>query len=124
MSRESRALLQTNPEIIDEARGDTPTARVSVAELTEVLSRYGLPPIRIVERRSVTTHDTVTGEEVINEYMPKYRIVFASQGTGEDLMGITSGNNFQPGETLTAKDKDERMQHIMRSVAGGLESIQ
>ena len=124
MSRESRALLQTNPEIIAEARGDTPTARVSVAELTEVLSGYGLPPIRIVERRSVTTHDMVTGEEVINEYMPKYRIVFASQGTGEYLMGITVENNFQPGVTLTAKDKDEPIQSIMRSVAAGFPVIE
>lgn len=124
MSRETRSMLQTNPEVISEARGDTPTTRVSLSELTDVLSGYGLPAIEVVERRSVTAYNNVSGQDEVHEYFPKYRVVFASQGVGEYLMGITVENNFQPGVTLTAKDKDEPIQSIMRSVAAGFPIIE
>ena len=124
MSRETRAMLQTSPEIVKEARGDSPATRVSVSELNEVLGGYDLPEIRIVERRSVTAHDIVSGENVVHEYFPKHRVVFASHGVGEYQLGITVENGFAPGINLTAKDKDEPIQSIMRSVAAGFPVIE
>src|SRR5699024_12566533 len=79
---------------------------------------------RIVERRSVTAHDIVSGENVVHEYFPKHRVVFAAHGVGEYQLGITVENGFKPGINLTAKDKDEPIQSIMRSVAAGFPVIE
>lgn len=126
MSRETRGLLQQNAEVIGEARGinASTSTRVSVDEVNDVLSQYDLPPIEIVDRRSVRVHNIYKGVDETIEFMPKYRVTFASQGLGEYQMGITVENNFQPGINLKAYDKDEPIQSVLRTVAAGFPVIE
>ena len=124
MSREARSLLQTSPEIISEARGDSTTSRVSVNELNEVLDGYGLSSIEVVDRRSVTVHDIYTGQDRVEEYFPKHRVVFASEGVGEYYLGITVENGFKPGINLRAYDKFEPIESVIRAVAAGFPVIE
>src|SRR5699024_986392 len=126
MSREARGLLQQNAEIIGEARGVNAanSVRVSVSELNEVLGDYDLPEIRVVEQRSIRVHNIYEGEEEVIEYMPMYRVTFASRDLGEYQVGITVENGFQPGINLRAYDKDEPIQSIIRSVAAGFPIIE
>lgn len=126
MSREVRGLLQQNAEVIGEARGINAdsSSRVSVSELNDVLSQYDLPPVEIVDRRSVRVHNIYKGEDEVIEYMPKYRVTFASEGVGEYQLGITVENGFQPGVNLKAYDKEEPIQSVMRSVAAGFPVIE
>src|SRR5699024_1598113 len=65
MSRKTRVMLQTLPEIVTELRGSSPATTVSVSALHEVLGAYDLPESRVVERRSVTALDIVSGENVV-----------------------------------------------------------
>lgn len=125
MSREALALLQTNDEIITEARGTSGTfSRVSINEVNDVLAGYGLPNVRVQAQRSVTVKDIYTGQDEVIEFLPKYRVVFASRGAGQYLFGPTVENNFQPGVALEAYDKDEPIQSIIRVAAAGVPVIE
>lgn len=126
MSREVRGLMQQNAEVIAEARGANAgsSSRVSVGELEDILTQYDLPPVEIVNQRSVTVHNIYKGAEETIEYMPKFRVTFASEGLGEYQMGITVENNFAPGVNLRAYDKNEPIQSVMRTVAAGFPVIE
>lgn len=125
MSRESASLLQTNEEFITEARGASGTfSRISMTEVNDILSGYGLPPVRIQNQRSVTVKDIYTGNEEVIEFLPKYRVVFASRGAGQFLFGPTVENNYQPGIDLRAYDKFEPIQSVIRVAAAGVPVIE
>lgn len=125
MSREAVALLQTNEEFIVEARGTSGTfSRISMNEVNDVLAGYGLPPVRIQNQRSVTVKDIYTGQDEVIEFLPKYRVVFASRGAGQFLFGPTVENNYQPGIDLRAYDKFEPIQSVIRVAAAGVPVIE
>lgn len=124
MSREAQAKLLTNTVIVAEAGRPDGSARVSQAQLNEVLTGFGLPPVQIVTDRKVTVKDIYTGADEVIEFMPANRIVFLSEGVGEFLLGPTVENEFQPGIALEAKDKDEPIQSILRAVAAGFPALE
>lgn len=125
MSREAQAKLLKNSVIVAEARPNvTGASRVSVAELTEVLNGYGLPPIQIVTDRKVTVKNVYTNENEVIEYFPVNRVVMLSEGVGNFLFGPTVENNFQPGIVLQAYDKQEPIQSILRTVAAGFPALE
>lgn len=125
MSREAAALLQTNEEFIVEARGTSGTfSRISANEVNDVLAGYGLPPVRIQAQRSITVKDIATGQDEVIEFLPKYRVVFASRGAGQFLFGPTVENNYQPGIDLRAYDKFEPIQSVIRVAAAGVPVIE
>jgi hypothetical protein len=124
MSREAQAKLLTNTVIVAEAGRPVGSTRVSQAELTEVLTGFGLPPIQIVTDRKVTVKDVYTGNDEVIEFMPANRVVMLSEGIGEFLLGPTVENEFQPGIALEAKDKDEPIQSILRAVAAGFPALE
>lgn len=125
MSREAVALLQTNEEFIVEARGTNGTfTRISMNEVNDVLAGYGLPAVRVQAQRSVTVKDIYTGNDEVIEFLPKFRVVFASQGAGQFLFGPTVENNYQPGIDLRAYDKFEPIQSVIRVAAAGVPVIE
>lgn len=126
MSREVRGLLQQNAEVIAEARGANAgtSTRVSVGELEDILTQYDLPPVEIVNQRAVTVHNIYKGVEETIEYMPKFRVTFASEGLGEYQMGLTVENNFAPGVNLRAYDKFEPIESVIRTVAAGFPVVE
>lgn len=125
MSREAVALLQTNEEIITEARGNNGVfTRVSVNEVNDVLAGYGLPPVRVQAQRSVTVKDIYTGNDEVIEFLPKFRVVFASRGAGQFLFGPTVENDYRPGIDLRAYDKFEPIESVIRVAAAGVPVIE
>ncbi len=125
MSREAQAKLLKNNVIISEARPQSSGAtRVSQSELNEVLDGFGLPPIQVVTDRKVTVKDIYTGQNETIEFMPENRVVMISEGVGNFLFGPTVENNFQPGIVLTAYDKQEPIESIIRSVAAGFPAVE
>ncbi|WP_181349397.1 major capsid protein [Thalassobacillus sp. CUG 92003] len=124
MSREAQAKLLRNNVIVTEAGRPEGSTRVSQAELNEVLGGFGLPPIQIVTERKVTVKDIYSGQNEEIEFMPAERVVMLSEGVGNFLFGPTVENNFQPGIVLTAKDKDEPIESILRSVAAGFPAVE
>lgn len=125
MSREALSLLQTNEEIVTEARGASGVfTRVSVNEVNDVLAGYGLPNVKVQSQRTIVANDPVSGNDETIEFLPKYRVVFISQGVGEYLFGPTVENNYQPGIDLRAYDKFEPIQSIIRVAAAGVPVIE
>lgn len=124
MSREANAKLLKNKIIITEAGRPAGSTRASQAEVNQVLSGFGLPPIEIVSDRKVTVKNVYTGENETIEFFPSNRIVMLSEGIGEYLLGPTVENDFQPGIVLEAKDKDEPIQSVLRAVAAGFPAIE
>lgn len=121
-----RAMLK-NKGIIAEARGVNMVAgieRVSVAELNAVLDGYSLPKITVVKDRKQTVSNVYTGQDEVIEYFPANRLVMVAEGVGNFLFGPTVENNFQPGINLSAKDKDEPIQSIIKAVGAGFPAVE
>jgi len=119
MSREAQGKLLVNSQIIVEAGRPTGSTRVSQAELNAVLDNYGIPTIQIIKDRKVTVKDIYTGLDEEIEFFPVNRVVMLSKGVGNFLLGPTVESNFEPRIALTAKDKDEPIESIIRTVASG-----
>lgn len=119
MPREIFALLAKNKVIISEARPNTAAARVSQAEVNEVLAGFALPAIEIVKNRKSTVRNMYTGVDEVIEFYPQNRVVFVSEGVGNFLFGPTVENEFNPGVFVDAYDKKEPIQSILRGVAAG-----
>jgi hypothetical protein len=124
MSREANAKLLRNSVIVTEAGRPEGSTRVSQAELNEVLSGFGLPPIQIVLDRKVTVKNVYTGADEVIEFFPANRVVLLSEGVGNFLLGPTVENNFQPGIHLDAYDKNEPIESILRAVAAGFPALE
>jgi hypothetical protein len=124
MSREANAKLLRNSVIVTEAGRPEGSTRVSQAELNEVLSGFGLPPIQIVLDRKVTVRNVYTGADEVIEFFPANRVVMLSEGVGNFLLGPTVENNFQPGIHLDAYDKNEPIESILRAVAAGFPALE
>lgn len=122
MSRDVLRILQTNPEVIAEAGSEA--GRIPVSAVQDVLDGYGLPPISVINQRTVTYRDEHTGSDVVSEFMPKYRVVFAKSGLGKYLFGPTVENDFEPGIALDAYDNKEPIQSIIRAAATGFPIIE
>jgi hypothetical protein len=123
MSREAQAKLLVNSQIIVEAGRPTGSTRVSQAELNAVLDNYGIPAIQIVKDRKVTVKDIYTGLDEDIEFFPVNRIVMLSKGVGNFLLGPTVESNFEPRIALTAYDKNEPIESIIRTVASGAPAV-
>jgi hypothetical protein len=124
MSREANAKLLRNNVIVTEAGRPDGSTRVSQAELNEVLSGFGLPPIQIVLDRKVTVKNVYTGADEVIEFFPANRVVMLSEGVGNFLLGPTVENEFQPGIHLDAYDKNEPIESILRAVAAGFPALE
>ena len=125
MSREVQALLLKNAVIVTEARGsNSGSNRVSVDELNSVLGGYGLPAVQVITDRKVTVKNVYTGATEVIEFFPVNRLVMLSEGVGNFLYGPTVDNDFEPGITLTAYDKGEPIESIIRSVAAGFPVVE
>jgi len=125
LSRKLQALLLKNSVIVNEAVGGaTNRGRVNESELNSVLGGYNLPPIRVVKRTKskVLPYGAAATKEITT--FPENRIVFVSQGVGTFKLGPTIENNFQPGIVLQAYDKEEPIQSILRTAAGGFPVIE
>ncbi len=125
LSRKTQALLLKNTVIVNEATGsNSGRTRVNNDELNSVLGAYGLPSVRLVTKTSARVKNNLTGELETVELFPENRVVFVSNGVGTFKLGPTVENNFQPGIVLTAKDKDEPIQSILRTAASGFPVIE
>lgn len=127
MSREVQALLLKNTVIITEAVGMSNSGRnrVSLEELNSVLGGYGLPPVQVVQQRSITVKNIYDGQPETIEYFPVNRIVMVSEGVGNFLFGPTVENDFQPGIILQAYDKGpDPIESIMRVAAAGFPVVE
>jgi hypothetical protein len=123
MSRQAFSRLSKNSQIIVEAGRPTGVTRASDSDVNSVLGSYGLPTPTVVGDRKVTVKNVYNGENEVIEFMAENRVIFVSKGLGEYLYGPTVENNFEPGIALTAKDKDEPIQSIIRTVATGFPAI-
>lgn len=125
MSRKVQALVLKNAAVIAESTGlaESGRKRVSSSELNNVLDGYGLPPVTIVKKTSAPYKDIYTGDTKTIEYFPENRIVMASSGVGAYLSGPTVENEFQPGISLQAYDKNEPIQSVFRVVTAGFPII-
>lgn len=121
LTRKVLNLLTDNKTIIAEARPAVPNAtRVSLAEVNEVLSRYGLPSVVLVEETSIEVKDIYTGENEVIEVFPENRIVFASKGAGVFLTGPNpDAENFAPVATLEAYDERTPKRSIIEVAQSG-----
>jgi len=125
MPREVQALLLKNAVIVTEARGsNSGSNRVSVDELNSVLGGYGLPAVQVITDRKVTVKNVYTGATEVIDFFPVNRLVMLSEGVGNFLYGPTVDNDFEPGITLTAYDKGEPIETIVRSVAAGFPVVE
>lgn len=118
-SSKVRSMIQKNTSMIALAGKNAGAARISVAEMNEVLSDYDLPVLQVINERAVTVRDIATGEDKAVSLVPENRITFLSKGIGTYLLGPTLENNFRPGVFVQAKDKDEPIRSILRGVAAG-----
>lgn len=116
-------LLFSNKVIVAESRGEG-AVRVSEAELQSTLGMYGLPKIEVVMNTAVTVENIYTKEDQVLELIPKNRVVFASNGIGKFLFGITVENNFNPGVSLTAFDYQHPIRSGFDAVAAGFPVIE
>lgn len=113
--------LTDNEVIIAEARPNVAGAvRVSQAEVNEVLGRYGLPTITVVEETTVEVKDIYTGKNEVIEVFPENRVVFASKGAGVFLTGPNpDADNFAPVVTLEAYDERTPKRSILEVAQSG-----
>lgn len=122
ITRDILRILQTNPEVLAEAGSATGRAPVDVVK--EVLEGYGLPPIEVINQRSITYRDEHTGRDNTVEFMPQYRVVFAKKGIGKYLFGPTVDNDYKPGIALDVYDNKEPIQSIIRTAAAGFPIVE
>lgn len=118
-SAEIRGMMQRNPNIITEAGRPEGSTRVSVAQLNEVLSDYGLPSFSVIEERTVTYMPSGSLVSVEKELVPVNRLTFLSKGIGSYLEGPTLENNFQPGLFLRVRDKEDPIRTIINGWGAG-----
>lgn len=105
MTRQALSKLTKNKMIIAEAGRYEGAVRVSEADVTSVLSGYGLPNFEIVEETTVEVKDIYTGVMETIEVFPVNRLVFISKGAGVFLTGPNPDDeNFAPVATLEAYD--------------------
>lgn len=98
--------LTDNAVVIAEAGRPDGAIRVSQTEVEEVLERYGLPRIVVVEETTQEVTDIYTGEKEVIEVFPENRVVFASKGAGVFLTGPNpDADNFEPIVVLDAYDE-------------------
>ena len=118
-------MLQTNAEFITEARGASGVfSRISLNEVNDVLAGYGLPAVKVQAQRSITVKDIYSGEDEVIEFLPKYRVVFASKGAGQYLFGPTVENDYKPGIYLGAFDARNPIQSVIETMAAGVPVVE
>lgn len=115
--------LHKNEVIVQETRGEG-AVRVSDAEVKDILSKYGIPPIEVVTQRTVTVENIYTKEDQVLELFPENRVVMAANGVGSFLYGITVENDFKPGINLRANDYDHPIRSTLDAVAAGFPIIE
>lgn len=112
--------LTANLMVIAEAGRPDGAVRVSQAEVQEVLTRYGLPQLRVVEETEVAVKNQETNEQEIIEVFPANRIVFVSKGAGKFLTGPNpDASNFAPVTTLEAYDERTPKRSVIEVAQSG-----
>lgn len=87
MTRSVYNNLTNNQMIIAEAGRPEGATRVSTQEVGDVLSRFGLPPITVVEETQQEVKDVETGDNEIIDVYPENRVILASANAGKFLTG-------------------------------------
>ena len=120
MTRKVFNSLTANKMIIAEAGRPEGAVRVSTQEVSDVLTRFGLPQITIVEETTQDVKDVYTGEIETIVTFPENRVVFASSGAGVFLTGPNpDAPNFEPVQTLKARDEEEPTRSILQVAQSG-----
>lgn len=98
--------LTENTLLIAEAGRPDGAKRISTIELEDVLTRYGLPKLVVVEETEVAVRDIYTGEDEIISVFPENRVVLVSSDAGKFLTGPNpDDDNFAPVVVLDAYDE-------------------
>lgn len=120
MTREVLNTLTQNTLFIAEAGRPEGVNRISIAEVQDVLSNYGLPALTVVEETHTFYKDIYTGEDVELELFPSNRVVFVSANAGKFLVGPNpDAENFEPVTILDAYDEKKPRRSIMEvSISG------
>lgn len=124
VSREVLAALSKNKLIIAEAGKPAGSTRANLADVNAVLSANGLPQLTVVTDRKITVRNVYTGQDEVIEFMPKNRVILVSGGVGNFLYGVTVENDFKPGMNLSAYDKDEPIESVIKAVAAGFPALE
>lgn len=120
ITREVLNVLTQNTLLIAEAGRPEGVNRISITEVQDVLSRYGLPQITVVEETHTNYRDPYTGEDIEMELFPQNRVVFVSQNAGKFLVGPNPDEaNFRPVVVMDAYDERKPRRSVMEvSVSG------
>ena len=120
MTRKVFNSLTANTMIIAEAGRPEGAVRVSTQEVSEVLTRFGLPQITVVEETSQDVKDIYTGEIETIEVFPENRVVLASSGAGVFLTGPNpDAQDMAPVTTLEAYDERTPKRSILEVAQSG-----
>ena len=120
MTRKVFNSLTSNQMIIAEAGRPEGAVRVSTQEVSEVLTRFGLPQITIVEETTQEVKDIVTGEFETIEVFPENRVILVSAGAGVFLTGPNpDAENFAPVVTLEAYDERTPKRSVIEVAQSG-----
>lgn len=118
-SSELRGKMQRNQLLITEAGRPEGSQRISVSELNEVLSDFGLPAFTVVEERSVRYKRNGDNAMTEKELVPINRLTFLSKGVGTYMVGPTLENGFKPGLRLIAEDLRRPIRSIVEGYGAG-----
>lgn len=120
VTREVLNTLTQNTLLIAEAGRPEGVNRISITEVQDVLTNYGLPTVTVVEETHTFYKDVYTGEEVEMELFPANRVVFVSANAGKFLIGPNPDSEpFDPVIVLDAYDEKKPRRSIMEvSISG------
>lgn len=119
-SRAVMNVLTSNKGLIAEAGRPTGVTRISEVEVNEVLNRYELPAIKVVNETEIMVRNVYTGKDEAVKIFPKNRIVFASKSekAGNFLTGPNpDDNSFEPILVLNAYDYTEPVKRSVFEVS-------
>lgn len=120
MTRKVLNALTQNTLLIAEAGRPDGVNRISITEVQNVLTNYGLPTITVVEETHTHYNDVYTGEEVEMELFPENRVVFVSQNVGKFLIGPNQdAPNFEPIVTLQAYEEKKPRRNVIEAGMAG-----
>ena len=120
VSRKVFGQLALNRTLIAEAGRPETATRISEAELNEVLGRYGIPAIKVVEETTFTVNDIYTGEDETIEVFPENRVVFIAKGVGNFITGPNpDAPNMEPIATLEAYNERTPRRDIIEVAESG-----
>lgn len=123
VSREVMVNMMKNKDIVALSGTALPLTRVGQDVVNSVLAGFGLPPVRVVSYKTLSFTDIYTGNAITETIFLANRILLVGKGLGAYKLGPTVENNFQPGISLEAYDKQEPIESVIKAVAAGFPAI-